>query len=146
MPVAAAAPAGTTVAAGEPPQRPRRRPTRARRGGCSRPRLEVRGRPLSGGDCRLPRAPSPSRPTPAARVALARALYDAHRDADAMGELDQVLGANPRDASAWLLRGDIHQGEGRTDQARDAYRRFLELEPKGEQARVVRMILGRDSQ
>jgi tetratricopeptide (TPR) repeat protein len=83
-------------------------------------------------------------PTAAARVALARALYDAHRDAEAMRELDRVIGANPRDASAWLLRGDIHQGEGRSDKARDAYQRYLELEPDGEQARVVRTILGRD--
>jgi hypothetical protein len=86
------------------------------------------------------------RPTPAARVSLARALYDAHRSPDAMRELDRVIEANPSDASAWLLRGDIHQGEGRPDDAREAYRRFLEIEPHGEQARVVRMILGRDPQ
>lgn len=86
------------------------------------------------------------KPTPAAHVALARALYDAHRSADALQELDGVLSESPRDASAWLLRGDIHQGEGRPAEAREAYQRFLELQPHGEQARTVRMILGREQQ
>ncbi|HET8732764.1 MAG TPA: DUF4388 domain-containing protein [Anaeromyxobacteraceae bacterium] len=86
------------------------------------------------------------KPAPATHVALARALYDAHRSAEAMQELDGVLSDDPRNAGAWLLRGDIHQGEGRPAEAREAYRRFLELEPHGEQARTVRMILGREQQ
>ena len=83
---------------------------------------------------------------PASHVALARALYDAHRSAEALQELEGVIAESPRDASAWLLRGDIHQGEGRPAEAREAYQRFLELQPNGEQARIVRTILEREQQ
>jgi tetratricopeptide (TPR) repeat protein len=86
------------------------------------------------------------RSTPAAHVSLARALYDAHRSAEALQELDGVIAESPLDASAWLLRGDIHQGEGRPAEAREAYQRFLELQPDGEQARTVRTILEREQQ
>lgn len=86
------------------------------------------------------------RSTPAAHVALARALYDGHRSAEALQELEGVIAASPRDASAWLLRGDIHQGEGHPAEAREAYQRFLELQPDGEQASTVRSILEREQQ
>jgi len=44
---------------------------------------------------------------------------------------------------AWLMLGEIHQNDGRAKQARAAYERFLQLEPKGEQAKAVREILAR---
>ncbi len=42
-----------------------------------------------------------------------------------------------------VFLGEVHQGEGRTKQARAAYERFLQLEPKGEQADAVRQIVSR---
>jgi len=83
------------------------------------------------------------KPTGPALVGLARALYDANRSGEALRELDRAVKAEPRYAPGWLLLGEIHQGEGRADEARKAYQRFLMLEPKGDQARAVREILSK---
>jgi Tfp pilus assembly protein PilF len=48
---------------------------------------------------------------------------------------------NPKYAPAYLLLGEIHQGEGRNAEAKSAYQTFLNLSPNGEQARAVREIL-----
>jgi CheY-like chemotaxis protein len=81
------------------------------------------------------------RSTGAARVGLARALYDANRSGEALRELEQAVATDGRQPAAWLLLGEIHQGEGRTRQARAAYQRFLQLETKGERAAAVRQII-----
>jgi Tfp pilus assembly protein PilF len=81
------------------------------------------------------------RDTGPARVGLARALYDANRAGDARRELERAIQQDGRYAPAWLLLGEIHQGEGRTSQARAAYERFLQLEPRGDRAAAVRQII-----
>ncbi len=81
-----------------------------------------------------------------AQVRLARALYDANSSAEAMRELDRALKVDARYPPAWLLLGEIHQSEGRMAEARKAYERFLQLEPRGEQARTVREILAKQLQ
>jgi CheY-like chemotaxis protein len=81
------------------------------------------------------------RSTGAARVGLARALYDAERPDEALREIDAAIEVEPRYAPAWLLLGEIHQGERRNAQARVAYERFLKLQPRGEQADAVREII-----
>jgi CheY-like chemotaxis protein len=86
------------------------------------------------------------RSTAPAHAGLARALYDANRSKDALRELDRAIALDGAYAPAWLLLGEIHQGEGRVPQARAAYRRFLELEPRSDQARAVREILARQLQ
>jgi len=83
------------------------------------------------------------RSTGPAQVGLARALYDANRSAEALRALETAIEVDGRYAPAWLLLGEMHQGAGRASQARAAYERFLQLEPKGERARAVREILGR---
>jgi Tetratricopeptide repeat len=83
------------------------------------------------------------RPSAPALVGLARALYDANRSREALAELERAVVLDPRYAPAHLLLGEIHQGDGRTKQARADYERFLALEPDGEQARAVRAILAR---
>jgi CheY-like chemotaxis protein len=83
------------------------------------------------------------RPSAPALVGLARALYDANRSREALAELERAVALDARYAPAHLLLGEIHQGDGRTKQARAAYERFLALEPDGEQARAVRAILTR---
>jgi tetratricopeptide (TPR) repeat protein len=83
------------------------------------------------------------RSTGPAHVGLARALYDANRSAEALREIETAIRTDGRYAPAWLLLGEIHQGAGRIPQARAAYERFLQLEPKGERARAVREILSR---
>lgn len=81
-----------------------------------------------------------------AHVGLARALYDANRSRDALRELDVAIDVDARYAPAWLLLGEIHQGEGRNRQARTAYERFLVLEPRGERAQAVREIIAKQLQ
>ncbi|HEY6099560.1 MAG TPA: DUF4388 domain-containing protein [Anaeromyxobacter sp.] len=84
-----------------------------------------------------------ARSTGPAHVGLARALYDANRSAEAMRELEVGIQLDGRYAPGWLLLGEIHQGEGRNTQARAAYERFLQLEPKGERAQAVREIIAK---
>ncbi len=81
-----------------------------------------------------------------AHVGLARALYDANRSRDALRELDVAIDVDARYAPAWLLLGEIHQGEGRNRQAKTAYERFLVLEPRGERAQAVREIIAKQLQ
>ncbi|MGB8931461.1 MAG: tetratricopeptide repeat protein, partial [Anaeromyxobacteraceae bacterium] len=82
-------------------------------------------------------------PSAAAHVGLARALYDANRAGEALSELRVATRVEPKYAPAYLLLGEIHQGEGRNAEARAAYQTFLTLSPAGEQARAVREILAK---
>jgi tetratricopeptide (TPR) repeat protein len=84
-----------------------------------------------------------ARATGPAHVGLARALYDSNRSADALREVESAIQLDGRYAPAWLLLGEIHQGEGRLREARAAYERFLQLDPKGEQAQAVREIIAK---
>jgi CheY-like chemotaxis protein len=79
-------------------------------------------------------------------VGLARALYDAERPVEAQRALERSVAVAPDYAPAYLLLGEIHQADGRNPEARSAYERFLELEPRGEQARVVREIVAKQLQ
>jgi hypothetical protein len=79
-------------------------------------------------------------------VGLARALYDADRPLEARTSLERSVAVDPRYAAAYLLLGTIHQAEGRNAEARAAYEKFLEIEPRGEQARAVREIVAKQLQ
>ncbi len=76
-----------------------------------------------------------------ALVGLSRALYDSNKPAEALRTLEQAIQADGRYPPAWLLLGEIHQGEGRNKQAKAAYERFLQLAPRGDQAQAVREII-----
>jgi CheY-like chemotaxis protein len=82
-------------------------------------------------------------PSAAAHVGLARALYDSNRAAEALSELKVATRVDAKYAPAYLLLGEIHQGEGRAAEAKAAYQTFLALSPTGEQARAVREILAK---
>ena len=82
-------------------------------------------------------------PSAPAHVGLARALYDANKAGEALSELKVATRVNPKYAPAYLLLGEIHQGEGRTAEARAAYQTFISLSPTGEQARAVREIIAK---
>jgi tetratricopeptide (TPR) repeat protein len=86
------------------------------------------------------------RATGPAHVGLARALYDANRAGEALREVEAAIAEDGRYAPAWLLLGEIHQGEGRVRPARAAYERFLQLAPKGEQSDAVREIVAKQLQ
>jgi tetratricopeptide (TPR) repeat protein len=81
-----------------------------------------------------------------ALVGLARALYDSNKPGEATRTLDLAIKAEGDYAPAWLLLGEIHQGEGRNRQAKAAYERFLQLEPRGEQSQAVREIVAKQLQ
>src|SRR6266511_2199828 len=83
------------------------------------------------------------RATGPALVGLSRALYDSNKPAEALKALEQAIQTDGRYAAAWLLLGELHQGEGHKAQARAAYERFLQLESKGEQAAAVREIIAK---
>jgi DNA-binding response OmpR family regulator len=135
-----------TAAAPEPPPRPA--PGRPRSDDATHRRLlaaadrkyEVGRFPEAIADYRRAVA---IRATAPALIGLARALYDSNRPAEALRALDQGIQTDGRYPPGWLLLGEIHQGEGRTKQARAAYERFLQLEPKGEQAQAVREIIAK---
>ena len=50
---------------------------------------------------------------------------------------------NPRAADAYVIIGGVRQDEGDTEEARRAYLRYLDLEPKGQYAADLRAIIGR---
>jgi Tfp pilus assembly protein PilF len=62
---------------------------------------------------------------------------------EALRELDTAIQVDGRYAPAWLLLGEIEQGEGKLRQARAAYERFLQLSPNAEQAGAVREIIAK---
>jgi CheY-like chemotaxis protein len=81
--------------------------------------------------------------TPAGLVGLARALYDSNQTAEALKVLETAQKVDPKYAPAYLLLGEILQGEGKVSQAKASYQRFLQLQPTGEQARAVREIIAK---
>jgi tetratricopeptide (TPR) repeat protein len=81
------------------------------------------------------------RSTAPANVELARAFQRAARSSEAVRALETAIHIDGSHAPAWLLLGEVNQAAGRSPQARAAYERFLELRPKGAQARAVRAIL-----
>ncbi|HEX9241150.1 MAG TPA: DUF4388 domain-containing protein [Anaeromyxobacter sp.] len=83
------------------------------------------------------------KPTGPALVGLSRALYDANQAGEAMKVAELAVQADGRYPPAWLLLGEIHQNDGHAKQARAAYERFLQLEPKGDTAKQVRAILSK---
>jgi CheY-like chemotaxis protein len=138
---AAAPPPAPAVAEAAPAAAPARRPDDGARLLAAAERRYESGDFLGAiGDYRRALAARPSGP---AHVGLARALYDANQSREALAQISAAIQLEPRYAPAYLLLGEIHQGEGRLPEARAAYERFLALEPRGEQARAVREILAK---
>ena len=50
---------------------------------------------------------------------------------------------NPKLADAYVIIGGVRQEDGEVDEARRAYQRYLELEPKGSYAADLRAIIAR---
>lgn len=81
------------------------------------------------------------RETSAALAGMGRALYDGNQAVPAQEALLRAIEIDRRNANAWLTLGEIYLGQGRHEQARRAYLRYLELEPNGRYARDVRSVL-----
>jgi Flp pilus assembly protein TadD len=78
-----------------------------------------------------------------ALAALGRALHDARRTGEAWPVLRRATAIDPDNAEAWLTLGEVHLSRREIAEARAAYRRYLELEPRGRYAEDVRQVLGR---
>lgn len=61
----------------------------------------------------------------------------------AVGLLSEYVESYPDDASGWIVYGDAQSRLGDEQQARDAWRNYLELEPDGRWADDVREVLER---
>lgn len=55
--------------------------------------------------------------------------------------IDQAVAKGARYAQAWLIKGQVHLAEKQDARARAAFEKYLQLEPEGEDADVVRMLL-----
>jgi tetratricopeptide (TPR) repeat protein len=74
-------------------------------------------------------------------LALGDAYLEADKPRSALQPLESAAHLDAKSGRAQLLLGTAYQSLGRNAQAREAYRRYLELEPQGEFARDVRLIL-----
>ncbi|HET6923032.1 MAG TPA: DUF4388 domain-containing protein, partial [Anaeromyxobacteraceae bacterium] len=82
-----------------------------------------------------------SRETSEALAALGRALYDGNQPLAAQEALLRAIEIDRRNARAWLTLGEIYVEQDRKGEARQAYLRYLEIEPNGPYARDVRSVL-----
>ena len=76
-----------------------------------------------------------------ARLAAAKSLLVLKRHAEAEAQVNSALETQPRNASGFLLLGDIFKDRGEIDQARWAYRRCVSLEPSGKNGKAARKAL-----
>lgn len=68
---------------------------------------------------------------------------------DMGGQLDRALASvneavrrSPRFARAWLIKGQIHDMKRQDAEAKNAFRKYLEIKPDGEDADGIRLLLG----
>jgi hypothetical protein len=74
---------------------------------------------------------------------LAHALFNRNRRREALATAERAVKINPRAADAYVIIGGVRQDEGDSEEARRAYLRYLDLDPKGQYAADLRAIVGR---
>jgi tetratricopeptide (TPR) repeat protein len=80
----------------------------------------------------------------AARLVLVRALIDEEQLEDAQAELDAVIAANPRDAEARRLAGELHLRAGRGGEARRHLDAAVDLDPDNRDAQYLLEVVAAD--
>jgi tetratricopeptide (TPR) repeat protein len=88
---------------------------------------------------------APQAPTIEAASVLtqrAEAALSAGRAGEAMEQANLAIVANPRFADAYIVVGRVQRSSGRLPEARDAFRKYLELAPIGTHAQEARDALG----
>jgi hypothetical protein len=78
-----------------------------------------------------------------AHALLAHALFNRNKRREALASAERAVKLNPKLADAYVIIGGVRQEEGDVDEARRAYQRYLDLEPKGSYAADLRAIIGR---
>jgi Flp pilus assembly protein TadD len=81
--------------------------------------------------------------TSAALTGLGRALVEARQPGAAVDALRRAVEVDALYADAYMALGDVYLREGRRDDARRAYQRYLALEPQGTRARDAQAALAR---
>jgi len=72
-----------------------------------------------------------------------RASFELRQSAPAMKDLAAVLAGNPKHPGALQLMGSLLQEQGRREEARALYQRYLDAYPNGRQANQIRALLER---
>ena len=75
-------------------------------------------------------------------VARAEALRRLDRPDEALAAADRAIQVTGNYAAAWYVKGSILWSVRRYDEARPAFRRYLELQPTGDSADNARELLG----
>jgi tetratricopeptide (TPR) repeat protein len=70
-------------------------------------------------------------------------LFNRNKRREALTSAERAVKLNPKLADAYVIIGGVRQDDGDVDEARRAYQRYLELEPKGSYAADLRAIIGR---
>jgi tetratricopeptide (TPR) repeat protein len=74
---------------------------------------------------------------------LAHAQFNRNKRHEALASAERAVKIDPKLADMYVIIGGVHQEDGDADEARRAYQRYLELEPKGSYAADLRAIIGR---
>jgi DNA-binding response OmpR family regulator len=74
---------------------------------------------------------------------LAHALFNRNRRRESLAEAERAVKLNPKWADAYVIIGGVHQDAGEMDDAKRAYQRYLELDPRGQFAGDLRAIVDR---
>jgi CheY-like chemotaxis protein len=74
---------------------------------------------------------------------LAHAQFNRNKRHEALSSAERAVKIDPKLADMYVIIGGVHQEDGDVDEARRAYQRYLELEPKGSYAADLRAIIGR---
>ena len=74
---------------------------------------------------------------------LAHTLFNRNKRREALSSAERAVKINPKLADAYVIIGGVRQDDGDVEEARRAYQRYLDLEPKGSYAADLRAIMAR---
>jgi CheY-like chemotaxis protein len=74
---------------------------------------------------------------------LAHSLFNRNKKREALASAERAVKLNPKLADAYVIIGGVRQEDGDVEEARRAYQRYLDLEPKGSFAADLRAIITR---
>jgi tetratricopeptide (TPR) repeat protein len=78
-----------------------------------------------------------------AHALLAHALFNRNKKREALTSAERAAKLNPKLAQMYVIIGGVRQEDGDLEEARRAYERYLELEPKGSYAAELKAIISR---
>ena len=79
--------------------------------------------------------------SPKAVALLAHAEFNRSHRKEALSWAEKAIKLDPKTADAYVIIGGVQQDAGRNADAKAAYRKYLELAPKGQYAADLRAIV-----